>query len=54
MQSVCSSDPECQFDGEAIFNAAFTESEVSTVDYFHPSLTGQASLAALAWSLLTF
>jgi lysophospholipase L1-like esterase len=54
MQSICSADPTCQFDGDAIFNAKFIESEVSTVDYFHPSVTGQASLASAAWSLLSF
>jgi lysophospholipase L1-like esterase len=54
MQSICSADPQCQFDGDAVFHAAFTEAEVSTVDYFHPNVSGQASLAALAWSLLSF
>jgi lysophospholipase L1-like esterase len=54
IQSICGADPKCQFDGGAFFNAKFKESEVSTVDYFHPSLTGQASLAAGAWALLTF
>jgi hypothetical protein len=31
------------------FNTAFTTSDVSTVDYFHPSLAGQAKLANATW-----
>jgi len=54
MQSICSADPTCQFDGDGIFNTKFAESEVSTLDYFHPSVTGQASLAAGVWTLLSF
>ena len=54
MQSICSADPTCQFDEDEIFDTRFTEAEVSTVDYFHPSLTGQASLAAGAWARLAF
>jgi hypothetical protein len=40
----------CWFDGNAVFNTAFATSDVSTRDYFHPSPTGQAKLAAVMWS----
>jgi lysophospholipase L1-like esterase len=47
--SVCSQHSFCRFDGGATFNYAFSTSDVSSLDYFHPSLTGQAKLAALTW-----
>ena len=34
----------------AVFGYQFTPGDVTTLDYFHPSLTGQARLAALTWS----
>ena len=39
----------CVWDGGATFNVQFTAKQVSTVDYFHPSVSGQAVLAATAW-----
>jgi hypothetical protein len=39
----------CRFDGNAVFNTPFARSDVSTRDYFHPSLSGQAKLAAASW-----
>jgi lysophospholipase L1-like esterase len=52
MKSICSATANCQYDNGALFGASFVASEVSTNDYFHPSITGQASLAALAWGQL--
>lgn len=49
LQSVCASFAGCHWDGLATFNTAFTTSDVSTVDYFHPSLTGQHVLAGVTW-----
>jgi hypothetical protein len=40
----------CRFDGLAVFNYAFTAGQVSRLDYFHPSLSGQATLASITWS----
>jgi hypothetical protein len=31
------------------YNTAFVRSDVSTIDYFHPSVSGQAKLAAVTW-----
>ncbi len=38
------------WDGNAVFNTAFTTSDVSSVDYFHPSMNGQAKLASATWA----
>jgi hypothetical protein len=32
-------------DNGAVYNVQFTASQVSTLDFFHPSLSGQAALA---------
>jgi lysophospholipase L1-like esterase len=39
----------CRFDDNAVFNYSFSASQVSKLDYFHPSLAGQAALAAITW-----
>lgn len=41
----------CRYDGGATFNTKFTAADVSTRDYFHPSLSGQTKLAAVSWSV---
>ena len=42
--------PSCRFDRNAVFNYAFSLSEVSTWDYFHPNTTGQAKLAGITYA----
>jgi lysophospholipase L1-like esterase len=49
LQQVCAQYIHCRFDNNAAFNTAFTPSDVSTVDYFHPSLTGQALAASVGF-----
>jgi lysophospholipase L1-like esterase len=39
----------CHYDGNAIFNTRFEARDVSTLDYFHPSVAGEAKLANAAW-----
>jgi lysophospholipase L1-like esterase len=51
LEQVCARYPQCRFDGNATFNYAFTASDVSSRDYFHPSLTGQRNLAAGTWAV---
>ena len=51
LEQVCGHYPQCRFDGNATFNYAFTAADVSTRDYFHPSLTGQHNLAAGTWAV---
>jgi lysophospholipase L1-like esterase len=49
LADVCAQHTMCRFDGDAVFDHQFTTSEVSKLDYFHPSLAGQATLASLTW-----
>ena len=49
LAEVCGRYPMCRFDGYAIFNYRFNASQVSKLDYFHPSLAGQAALASVTW-----
>ena len=55
LADVCAEFKRCLFDNNAVFNSQFTTADVATLttvgltaDYFHPSLHGQASLAAQA------
>jgi lysophospholipase L1-like esterase len=50
LHDVCAQYAHCRFDNYVGFNTAFTTDDVSTLDYFHPSLAGQAHIASLAWA----
>jgi len=50
LAQVCAAYLQCRFDGNAVFNTAFVRSDITTRDYFHPSVNGQAKLAAVTWS----
>lgn len=50
LQQVCAAYARCLFDDNAVFNYDFTRDDVSKLDYFHPSLTGQARLARVSWT----
>ena len=47
---VCGHYANCRWDGGATFDYQFSRSDVSTLDYFHPSQSGQALLAGLTWA----
>lgn len=49
LHGVCSQYTFCLYDNGATFNYQFSAADVSRLDFFHPSLTGQAHLAALTW-----
>jgi lysophospholipase L1-like esterase len=49
LAEVCALYANCRFDGGAVFGYAFTRSQVSRLDYFHPDLDGQAALAEITW-----
>ncbi|HEX7224100.1 MAG TPA: GDSL-type esterase/lipase family protein [Candidatus Limnocylindria bacterium] len=49
LAEVCAQYANCRFDGNAVFNTTFTTGDVSG-DYFHPSVAGQAKLAAVSWA----
>jgi lysophospholipase L1-like esterase len=46
----CAQYSRCRWDGGAVYNYRFTASQVSTLDFFHPSLSGQAALARVTWA----
>ena len=50
LAQVCALYVMCRFDNNAVFNTPFTRSDVTTRDYFHPSVAGQAKLAAVTWA----
>jgi lysophospholipase L1-like esterase len=49
LTEVCLAFRQCRFDNNAAFNADFTKADVIHLDYFHPSLSGQAKFAAGTW-----
>lgn len=50
LAQVCALYTQCRFDGNAVFNTTFTAADITTRDYFHPSVSGQAKLASVSWS----
>jgi lysophospholipase L1-like esterase len=50
LAEACAAYATCRWDGGAVAAYAFTKSDISTRDYFHPSVTGQATLAAVTWA----
>jgi lysophospholipase L1-like esterase len=50
LQSVCARHANCRFDGFAVYRARFAAADISAVDYFHPSLSGQQRLAVVTWA----
>ena len=55
LQTVCAAYSQCRFDNNRAFNYQFAASDISTRDYFHPSLSGQATVARETWDpALTF
>jgi lysophospholipase L1-like esterase len=50
LAETCGQFTNCRFDGLAVFNYPFERRHVSKLDYFHPSLAGQAAIASVTWS----
>jgi lysophospholipase L1-like esterase len=50
LADTCAAYARCRWDGGAVYNYTFSTSQVSTLDYFHPSLSGQAALARVTWA----
>lgn len=50
LAEVCSEYVICRFDDHAVFDYEFSAGQVSKLDYFHPSLSGQAALASVTWA----
>jgi lysophospholipase L1-like esterase len=51
LEQVCGQYANCRFDGDAVFNYLFTADQVSKLDYFHPNISGQATIARVTWAL---
>jgi lysophospholipase L1-like esterase len=51
LASTCGRYAGCRWDGYATFTYPFQRSDVSTVDYFHPSIQGQNTLATITWNV---
>ena len=49
LAEVCGQHEMCRFDDYAVFNYPFSAGQVSRLDFFHPNLAGQATLASLTW-----
>lgn len=49
LAASCAATVNCRFDGGAVAGTVFDRSHISTRDYFHPSLAGQALLANVTW-----
>lgn len=49
LASVCGQYAFCRYDGGAVFGYSFASGQVSKLDYFHPSISGQAALASITW-----
>jgi GDSL-like Lipase/Acylhydrolase family len=47
---VCAQYSRCRWDNKAVYNYQFSASQVSALDFFHPSLSGQAALARVTWN----
>ena len=50
--AACAATEGCVSDGGAVNAVEFTTAEVSTIDHFHPSVAGQAAIAAAAWNVV--
>ena len=50
LREVCDGWSNCRFDDYLTYNYDFTPAMVSKLDFFHPSLAGQSTLAALTWN----
>jgi lysophospholipase L1-like esterase len=49
LADVCADYLRCRFDDNAAFNTNFVLSDMSTIDYFHPNINGQAKAARVLW-----
>jgi hypothetical protein len=50
LETVCARHPKCRYDGGAVFRIRWSRADVSTLDYYHPSVAGQRKIAAAVWA----
>lgn len=53
LREVCAKDRKCRTDGGAVHEFRFGTGELSRWDWFHPSVSGQARLAEIAYRAVT-
>ncbi|MEU6381281.1 SGNH/GDSL hydrolase family protein [Streptomyces sp. NPDC046909] len=53
LEEVCAKDERCRFDGGAVYDFRFGTDQLSHIDWFHPSVNGQARLAEIAYREVT-
>ncbi|MFE9644104.1 SGNH/GDSL hydrolase family protein [Streptomyces sp. NPDC006365] len=53
LEDVCAKDKLCRFDTGAVYKYRFDAAQLSTVDWFHPSTSGQKLLAEMAYRVVT-
>jgi lysophospholipase L1-like esterase len=53
LADVCAEDRRCRTDGGAVYAYRFGTGQLSHWDWFHPSVDGQARLAAIAYRAVT-
>jgi lysophospholipase L1-like esterase len=51
LRNVCGAYVNCRYDNDTAFNYQFKATEVSTRDYFHPSVAGQKAIAEIEWAV---
>jgi lysophospholipase L1-like esterase len=51
LSNVCGAYANCKYDGDTAFDYQFKATEVSTRDYFHPSVEGQKTIAEIEWAV---
>ncbi len=49
LAAVCRQYVNCKWDNNAVYHVPFTAADVGNLDYFHPSLSGQRTLAKVTW-----
>jgi lysophospholipase L1-like esterase len=54
LQNVCAKYTQCKYDKGAGFKTVFNTNDVTTRDYFHPSIEGQALIAKVAWEAFPY
>ncbi len=54
LASVCAKYTQCKYDEGAGFKTVFNTNDVSTRDYFHPSIEGQTLIAKEAWEAFPY
>ena len=49
LAAACAAHARCRWDSYAGFNFAYSASDISGLDYFHPDVSGQQTIAGITW-----